>query len=318
MPHVPRPHDHRGATDRAVIALAARQHGCVSARQLAHLGVSATAVGRYVCNGWLVREHRGAYRLAGSAGSGLGRCAAALLAVDGDAAVSARSALERIGVLEEDRSRPVHLTTEAHRRGRPGIVVHQAALPSRDVRRIEGLRVTTLTRSLVDAARFESAAVLTAAVREAEYLRCLDAPALHRAAAGRFGGRLLQRLATERLPVRGELRKGLEREFARFLLERDFPVARVNERLRLRDPDEIVVPDAVFWEAGLAVELDGRQAHATTAAFDADRLRDRRLAVQYGLHVVRVTARHLRRDPDALEADLKTLYARGVARRAVS
>ena len=42
----------------------------------------------------------------------------------------------------------------------------------------------------------------------------------------------------------------------------------------------------MWWEAGLAVELDGRQAHATARAFDADRERDRRLAAQYGLHVV--------------------------------
>ena len=84
---------------------------------------------------------------------------------------------------------------------------------------------------------------------------------------------------------------------------------RQSERIRL---------DAVWWEAGLAVELDGRQAHATTRAFDADRRRDRRVAVQLGLQVVRVTWRHLATEPDAIESDLKALYTRGVAARAAA
>lgn len=297
------------------MAVTTRQHGRISTAQLAALGVSADVVAGHVDVGWLVREHRGAYRLAGAPEGGPGRCASAVLAVDPGCGVTHRSALERHGVLPEAPGLPVHLTSARHLRSRRGIVVHQSALAAHELVRIDGLRVTTLTRSLVDAAACEPPGVVAAAVREAEFLRALDAPALRDAARGRPGGALLASLAAERLPVAGDLRDQLERRFARFLRLRHFPTAAVNCRVRLRCPDELVVLDAVYWEAGLALELDGRQAHATAAAFDADRRRDRRLAVQLGLQVVRVTWRHLHEEPDALEADLKALYTRGLAAR---
>ncbi len=315
MAHVPRPPAEQGAADRAVVELAGRQHGRISTAQLAGLGLSRDVIAGRVASGWLVREHRGAYRLAGAPDSGLGRCTAAVLAVDPESGVTHRSALERHRVLPETDDAPVHLTTARHQRSRPGIVVHQGSLGVGEVVRRDGLRVTSLARSLVDAAATEPATVVTAAVEEAEFLRALDAVALVALAAGRPGSALLRRLAGDRLPVAGELREHLERRFARFLRERGFPTAEVNRRVRLRDPPERPRLDAVWWEAGLAVELDGRQAHATARAFDADRRRDRRVAAQLGLQVVRVTWRHLKTEPDAIDADLKALYARGLAAR---
>jgi very-short-patch-repair endonuclease len=76
--------------------------------------------------------------------------------------------------------------------------------------------------------------------------------------------------------------------------------------------------DVVWWDAGLGVELDSRKAHTTAHAFEADRRRDRRLAAQFGLQVVRVTWRQLHDEPDAIEADLKALLARGEHGRVAS
>jgi len=202
--------------------------------------------------------------------------------VDPHGSVTHRTGLEHHRVLNE-RS--------------PGIVVHQAPLAPDEVVRIEGVRVASLARCLVDAAATEPASVVALAAHEAEFLRLLDPQALIAASVGRTGSALLRRLAAERLPIRGDLRQALERRFARFLLDRGFATADVNHRVRLRHSDQIIRLDAVWWEAGLAVELDGRQAHATARAFDADRERDRRLAAQYGLHVVRVTWHHLDKTP---------------------
>jgi very-short-patch-repair endonuclease len=54
------------------------------------------------------------------------------------------------------------------------------------------------------------------------------------------------------------------------------------------------------------VELDGRGPHETHAAFDTDRERDRILQAG-GWRVARVTWRHLHREVDELEADLRLL-----------
>lgn len=167
---------------------------------------------------------------------------------------------------------------------------------------------------LLDAAGTEPPEVVAAAVREAEYLRLVDLRVLA-AVTGRPGAATLRELARDVLPVRGELREELERRFAEFLRARRFAVADVNRGFRLRSPAQKVVLDVVWREAGLAVELDGRRAHDTARAFEADRLRDRRVAVQLGLQVVRVTWRQLHDEPDALADDLASLYARGVAAR---
>ncbi len=116
-----------------------------------------------------------------------------------------------------------------------------------------------------------------------------------------------------RIPVTGELRHKLERRFAVLLREQGFPTAQVNHRPVLVDPWQEIFLDLVWWEAGLAVELDGRQAHLTPRAFEADRARDRRVAAQHSLRVVRITWRQLESEPRALAADLWTLYRRGVA-----
>lgn len=298
-----------------MVALAARQFGRVSSAQLRALGWSADAIGVRVRRGWLVAEHRGCYRLAAApVGGTAGRSAAAVLAVAADATVSHRTGLELHGALAASAG-PVHLTLPSRHRARRGIVVHQAVLRADKVKRIDGLRVASVTRCLVDAAACEPAHVIRRAAKEAEFLGKLDAEALRRAAAGRPAAALLRELADSRLGVRGQLREELERRFAELLRSSGLPDAEANCPIRLERPRQEIVLDVVWWPAGLAVELDGRQTHGTSAAFDADRERDRRVAVQYGLRVVRATWKHVVDAPDALVADLVALHQRGVAQR---
>ncbi len=265
-----------------------------------------------VAAGWLVREHRGSFRLAGAPDTPAGRALAAILAVDGAAGVTERSGLELHGVLEPSSGR-VHLACDRHLRPRPGVVLHRRALQPAECTRVEGIRVASVARCLADLAGDEAPGLLATAVREAEFLRLLDPPAVAAASASRPGSAALDRLVrATRLPVAGELRHDLERRFAELLRDQRFPTARVNHRLVLLDPWQEVVLDVVWREAGLAVELDGRQAHLTPRAFEADRDRDRRVAAQHDLHVVRVTWRQLEREPQAIIGDLWTLYRRGV------
>ena len=58
----------------------------------------------------------------------------------------------------------------------------------------------------------------------------------------------------------------------------------------------------------MGVELDSRAHHADLASFESDRARDR--ALQAGGHrIVRVTARQLRREPEAVARELRRLVA---------
>lgn len=99
-------------------------------------------------------------------------------------------------------------------------------------------------------------------------------------------------------------RSELEDGFLAFIAERDLPRPETN--VRIDTPAGPVEVDCLWRRSGLVVELDGRAMHATRRAFHWDPARRRALTVA-GFSVVVVTARHIRRDADRLEADLSAL-----------
>jgi very-short-patch-repair endonuclease len=66
--------------------------------------------------------------------------------------------------------------------------------------------------------------------------------------------------------------------------------------------------DCAWTDRRLIVELDGRAAHATPAAFEADRRRDRLLQAA-GWRVIRLTWRQLSHERAELVGDLRALLA---------
>ena len=68
--------------------------------------------------------------------------------------------------------------------------------------------------------------------------------------------------------------------------------------------------DALWPDAALGIEVDGRETHGTTKAFYEDRARDRALAVQAGIQILRVTWPDLTSGRRALAAELKALLRR--------
>ena len=103
-------------------------------------------------------------------------------------------------------------------------------------------------------------------------------------------------------------RSDLEDRFRALLLVANLPTPILNAPIELDSTTTIEV-DAFWPEHRLIVELDSRQAHDTQAAFEADRLRDRRLAA-LGYTVLRITDRQLTEAPDAVLDDLKACTRR--------
>jgi hypothetical protein len=64
--------------------------------------------------------------------------------------------------------------------------------------------------------------------------------------------------------------------------------------------------DCLWRSQRVVEELDGRAVHATTAAFERDRARDRALHAE-GWRVIRVTWRQLHDESTAIAADLKKM-----------
>ena len=286
--------------------LADRQHGVVARRQLLAAGVSAETVGRLVGAWRLVPVHRGVYALGHPGLTEDGRRMAATLAAR--APLSHRSAAALWGVRDAPDS--FHELTSPgpggrRNRRRDGLLVHRArALLPADVTRERAIPVTTLPRTLVDLAGVLGAPGLRRAVERADQLELFHLPDVEAAIArhrGRSGAVALRALLADYAAHGVTLtRSELEARMLQLCLDHRLPRPEVNSYRNGRELD-------FRWPAArFVVETDGWGTHRTRSAFEADRARDRRLAVE-GWRVVRITHRHLRDEPDAVARDLITL-----------
>jgi very-short-patch-repair endonuclease len=178
---------------------------------------------------------------------------------------------------------------------------------------VNGIPVTTVARTLLDLAADLSHQRLEKAINEAEYRRMTDvvglAALLDRYPRRRGAATLRAILGAGGL---GEYRtrSELEDRFLAFVSDRGLPRPRTNVAMTIGGLS--IQADCVWDERRLIVELDGRDAHDTERAFEADRSRDRRLQAA-GWGVIRVTWRHLDHEADELEADLRLLLRIGAA-----
>src|SRR6266568_2561037 len=140
---------------RRLLAIAARQSGYFTAAQALDAGYSYPAQGYHAKRGNWLRVDRGIYRLPEwPTGPREDLVRWSLWSRD-RAVVSHETALSVHELGDVDPAH-VHLTVPRNFRQRnPGVVVHLAELPSRDIEEHDGFRVTTPLRSLFDVAAGE-------------------------------------------------------------------------------------------------------------------------------------------------------------------
>ena len=199
------------------------------------------------------------------------------------------------------------VTVPVWRRRRPGIAIHCLPLPPGEVTVVKGIPVTTVARTLLDLAACLTWSDMRRTVNAAEVRRPADVDQLADLVErhpGRHGIRTARRIVADLAP--GVARSELESRFRRFVRSAGLPAPELN--LTLRAGGRWLECDCVWQAERLVVELDGRAFHATAAAFEHDRARDRALHVA-GWRVIRVTWRQLYEQPEALAADLRKLLS---------
>jgi very-short-patch-repair endonuclease len=230
---------------------------------------------------------------------------AALLACGPGAVLSHRPGGAHWSIVRD--AGPCEVTVPKARRSRAGIRVHEAHLPTDEVTVHEGIPITTVTRTLFDLAAVLPQRELERALNEAEVLRLWDelslGQLLHRYPRHR-GNRAIRAVLHQRRAGATVTKSELEEMFLRLLDAAGIPRPEINV---LVEGFEV---DAVWRDARLVVELDGRDTHGTAAAFERDRERDRVLQVA-GWRPIRITYRQLRDTPVAVMADLHRLRAMG-------
>src|SRR6201996_6126061 len=113
--------------DGRIARIAGRQHGVVTADQLAEAGIDKSGVTRRVQAGRLHRLHRGVYAVGHRSLSWRGRWLAAVLAA-GDGAVLSHVSAVALWQFLRPIPGPVHvlLDAEVRRKPRPGLQIHRS------------------------------------------------------------------------------------------------------------------------------------------------------------------------------------------------
>jgi Protein of unknown function (DUF559) len=295
------------------LALAARQHGFVTAAQFRELGLSRNVVQRLVARAVWTREAPGLYRVAGGPRTWHGRALGAVLAAGPGAVVSHRSAAHLWGLAGFEPTGRIDLTVPRHSRPRkrPGVVVHETrAYDLVSPRRRWGVPVTGAPRLLIDmAAVTEDDVTLLRVLDEIRRLGHATWPELWEclllhSTAGRTGIARCRRVMT--------IRNGKtvpDGEFARLfllLLERwGLPEPVSEHEIRLSGARYKI--DAAFPGRRIAIELDGR-GHVTEEIYEGDRQRDNRLELA-GWIVLRFTWRRFRTRPEEVVEEVRTALA---------
>ncbi|HET9103564.1 MAG TPA: DUF559 domain-containing protein [Solirubrobacteraceae bacterium] len=293
------------AFDRLLAHLARRQHGVFARWQLPPGQAITDALARRIAAGRLIVLHRGVYAFGHDHLTLRGRFMAAVLAHGPTAVVSHVSAAKLWDLLASDQ-RLVDITVPGTSRlRRRGIRVHRAReLHPEEITELDGLPVTTVTRTICDIAAVRAERQVRRAINQADHHGRLSLDALQVAIdrhPTRRGTRILRRVLSSYEPA-PLTRSELERRFLELMRRANLAAPLCNHRVEGYEVD-------VYWPAwGLVIELDGRGFHSDPVAFEADPVRDARLQ-RAGLRVLRVTWRRLLGDPDSVIADILALAA---------
>lgn len=301
---------------RSCAPLAAAQRGLVTRQQALAAGMERWTIAHALATGTWVEVRRGVYRWAASPESWHQRALAACIGPAPATAISHRSAAYLHGLLPSAPARlEVVVPYGAAREGLSRIAcVHRIQKPllRGDVVTIDGLRATSIARTLADLAGTVAPRALPELVDRAMRLRPSDhartrlAEAIEEAARARRGARAL-RTATAPWVVAGrdgrQLQSVLEAQVLRVLL-----AGRVREP---RCQYEVVLGAGVrcfldfAWPAEkVALEVDGYAFHSDRGTFDSDRVRGNRLLAA-GWHVLHTTAGEVRSRPGDIVAALR-------------
>ena len=248
--------------------------------------------------------HRGVYAVGYLHRSNTVRWMAAVLACGDGTLLSHTSALALWDLRPSSAAR-THVTVRgrAGRKQREQIVVHRSMLLApEETTTHRDIPVTSVARTLLDAAGGLQPYALSRAVERSEILELFDLRAIDRTlelhprhpGAGRLS-RAVETFRDDEIT-----RSDLERIFLALCDAHHLPRPVVN---RIVHEEEV---DFLWPDRRLVAESDGRATHLTRASFERDRAKDAKLMIA-GYRVVRFTYRQVLHDPRATAATLRAL-----------
>ncbi len=294
-----------------IARLAGRQHGVVSWRQLVDAGLGRGAIAHRVRSGLLHRLYRGVFAVGYRPTTREGWWMAAVLAYGVRAALGSTTALAHWDLRPSSaRKIDVIVATRNGLAQREGIRLHRCgAIAEAETTVHRAIPVTTVARTLLDAAAILQPQSLNRTIERSEILELFDLRAV--------------RHTLELHPTHG----GANRLHAAIELFREDEMTRSELEamlLALCEADDLLRPlvnhtvageevDFLWPRERLIVEVDGRRKHLTRQAFERDRARDAKLTLA-GYRVVRFTYRQISGAPQTVALTLRALLGCGPVR----
>jgi hypothetical protein len=274
--------------------VAARQHGAIRASQL---GMSTAGIANWVRVGRLHPLYRGVYAYGHTALSEKGEWMAALLGA-GDGSALTGLAGARLLAVTKRQARVIDVLVPKPRTSQPGFRAHTCRnLDPRDICVVDGIRVVTVARLLIELTEELDAEELAFVIHEAAFLGKFNLEATV-AAMKRANGRRRLKVLEEalRMHLSGSAgsRSRLEQRFRKLVAGAGLPAARSNTIVNGFEVD-------AFWP-GLCVEIDG-PGHRRARTTADDRIRDAALRAA-GYTVIRFTEDDVDFRPEKVLAQL--------------
>lgn len=290
---------------RLAYSLAVPQHGVVGRRQLLSAGLPAGTIGHWSSSGKLIGLFAAVYALGRPVTSDEAFWMAATLAGGPDAFLTGRAGAAAWGFGDPPReievirpnggNRRIH-TDPPHRSAT--VKIHRGRLRPHEQCHLGPVPVVGPGRVLADLAGQTTPRGLRRYFLEAGRTGHLTTACLAkmRASGRRYRGRSeLIRLVELWVPDKGDLKSLLEAELRMVCAEYSVPIPETNRKI---GPDEV---DAVWWDAKLVAELDGRKFHGDSFAHRDDAEKTRRLRA-LGFLVLRFTWEEVTGSPEVVAA----------------
>ncbi|MFZ0014592.1 MAG: type IV toxin-antitoxin system AbiEi family antitoxin domain-containing protein [Acidimicrobiia bacterium] len=282
---------------KEVIALAQKNGGVITTHEALALGVARSTLQRRVNDGVFVRVGRGVLALPGTSTRSDIAIRAALKSLNG--VVSHESAATMHHFEPRAKSRPTITVSHRSTHSFAGVVVHQSTdLLESHVMTVDGMRVTTAARTLVDLARYVGRRRLERLVEHALVSGKVDIEELADlvTALSRKGKKGLRQLrdVVDQLQGSAVADSELERQLFQMIDRAGLP--RPNKQFHapwLQARNGRV--DFAYLDERIVVEADSRRWHLSFDAFETDRARDN-AAQLAGWMVLRFTWRMMRDD----------------------
>ena len=279
----------RQAVGELIAWFTSRQHGVVARWQLVDAEVSRHLIDDLVRRGELIAVNRGVFRIRGAPVTREMRWHAAVLAAGSEGALSRRAAAALHALAGIRRVRPEVTAPYSRLPVIRGVDVHRSRnLSERDIVRVNGIRVTTIARTLLECSavlpyeKVEHAthqAVIRKQVQRKDLWVVLD-----RVGGRGFAGTVMFREIASGDATDKSIQSALELVLKRILARASIPTPARQVPFTCTDGRQVVL-DNFIADAMVAVEADGLRWHGTARQARETRARSRSIQNSGILHL---------------------------------